>query len=44
MPVMRCKKNGKSGWKWGRQGHCYVSKNAKELAARQGRAIHAQKK
>ena len=40
MPVQRCTKNNKSGYKWGKSGKCYTS-NGKKKAARQGRAIKA---
>lgn len=39
MPVMRCQKNGKPGFKWGKSGKCYIGKGAKARAARQGRAV-----
>jgi hypothetical protein len=41
MPVMRCKAKGKSGYKYGRSGKCYVGKGSRAKAARQGRAIEA---
>lgn len=41
MPVQRCTKNGKSGWKWGSNGKCYVGNGAKAKAAKQGAAIKA---
>ena len=41
MPVKRCTKNGKKGWKWGDKGKCYTGKDAKAKAAKQGRAIKA---
>lgn len=43
MPLKRCQKKGKKGWKWGDSGFCYTGKDAKEKAAKQGRAIKAQK-
>ena len=43
MPVRTCKRDGKSGYKWGREGFCYVGANSKELASRQGKAIEASK-
>ena len=47
MPVMRCTKNDKPGWKWGRGGYCYTyvagnersSGRAKRKAHLQGAAI-----
>lgn len=49
MPLMRCQKNNKPGWKWGRSGTCYVytpgnttsEKRAKDKALEQMRAIFA---
>ena len=43
MPVMRCTKEGKSGWKWGKSGHCYIGLGAKAKAAKQGRAIKSKR-
>jgi len=39
MPLMKCTKDGKSGWKFGQSGRCYTGPNAKEQAKKQGRAI-----
>ena len=36
---MRCSKKGKSGYKFGKKGFCYVGKNALKKAKKQGRAI-----
>lgn len=44
MPVMRCQKNGKRGYKWGKEGTCYIGSVAKAKAERQGRAIEASKR
>lgn len=41
MPVQRCQKNGKKGWKWGKSGKCYTGANAKAKAEEQGRAVKA---
>lgn len=41
MPVKRCQKNGKKGWKWGDSGTCYVGSDAKSKAEKQGRAAYA---
>jgi hypothetical protein len=41
MPVQRCQKNGRRGYKFGSQGACYVGRGAKAKAERQGRAIRA---
>ena len=38
MPVKKCQKDGEKGYKWGNQ-HCYTGKDAKQKAAKQGRAI-----
>lgn len=40
---MKCRKKGKSGYKFGKKGFCYTSKNAKEKAKKQGRAISLSK-
>ena len=47
MPLKRCQKNNKKGWKWGDSGTCYVNGNDSQnryLAAKQGRAIETSKK
>jgi len=41
MPIQKCTKDGKSGFKYGDEGTCYVGANAKKRASRQGRAIKA---
>lgn len=49
MPVQPCREDGKPGFKWGDSGKCYKytagneqsRTRARELAARQGRAIEA---
>lgn len=41
MPLQRCTKNGKRGWKWGGSGKCYTGKGAKARAKKQMRAIKA---
>jgi|3_EtaG_2_1085321.scaffolds.fasta_scaffold02480_4 hypothetical protein len=39
MPLQRCElKGGKKGWKWGKSGTCY---STKEGARKQMRAIYA---
>jgi hypothetical protein len=39
MPLMKCKSEGKSGWKYGNSGHCYPGgKEAKKKAIKQGLA------
>jgi len=50
MPVQKCYRNGKPGFKWGEHGKCYTytpgseheKELAKALALKQGRAIKAQ--
>jgi len=44
MPIQKCQKNGKSGSKFGSKGTCYTGKGARGKAAKQGRAIQANKK
>lgn len=44
MPLMKCSKNGKSGWKWGDSGTCYVGPNGRKKALQQGAAIEISKK
>ena len=39
MPLHRCQTKGKAGWRWGRQGKCYVGAGGKQRAIRQGVAI-----
>lgn len=39
MPLKKCSEGGKSGWKWGDQGHCYTGKDGKKQAIKQGIAI-----
>lgn len=41
IPVKRCQKDGKKGWKWGDEGKCYTGSDAKEKALAQGQAIKA---
>lgn len=49
MPVKRCMKNGRPGFKWGDQGKCYTynpandasRERAKSKASKQGRAARA---
>lgn len=44
MPLKECESDGKKGWKWGDQGHCYVGKDGKKQAIRQGVAIEGPEK
>jgi hypothetical protein len=39
MPLMQCTKNGKTGWKWGEGGNCFIGTNAKQKAINQALAI-----
>ena len=39
MPIQKCRRKNKSGWRYGDSGKCYTSKDAKEKASKQGRAI-----
>lgn len=38
MPLMKCKKGGVSGWKYGPSGRCYPGPGGKKLAIKQGLA------
>jgi len=39
MPIQKCQRNGKKGWKYGKSGFCYTGRDALEKAKKQGRAI-----
>lgn len=41
MPIKKCSKNGKSGYKWGNSGKCYTGKQGKKRATKQMKAIFA---
>lgn len=41
MPIKKCTKNGKCGYKWGDSGKCYTGKQGKSKAKKQMRAIYA---
>ncbi len=44
MPIMRCSKNGKPGWKWGKNGKCYTySKGSKKGSRSARQKAHLQK-
>lgn len=51
MPVQSCQNDGKPGFRWGKQGKCYIytpgnkesMDRARNRAAEQGRAIEASK-
>lgn len=39
MPVQKCTKDGKSGFKYGSTGKCYMGKEAKKKAIKQGLVV-----
>jgi hypothetical protein len=39
MPLQKCSANGKSGWRWGREGKCYTGTGARKRAMKQALAI-----
>lgn len=39
MPLKKCQIEGKSGWKWGDEGKCYLGPEGKKRAIAQGIAI-----
>lgn len=43
MPVKKCKKDGKSGYKWGDSGACFTGSGGRERARKQGIAIESSK-
>lgn len=43
MPIMKCQKNGKTGFKYGETGACYTGPGAREKARKQGQAIEISK-
>ena len=43
MSKQRCMKNGKRGWKWGKDGTCHVGPGALALALQDGRRKAAKK-
>lgn len=44
MPLKRCSSDGKSGWRWGDEGKCFVGPDGKKKAIRQGIAIEGPEK
>lgn len=44
MPLQRCSKNGRPGWKYGTNGTCYTGPGAKQKAEKQGIAINLSEK
>jgi len=43
MPIQKCQKNKKKGFKWGKEGKCYIGRGSLEKAKKQGRAISLSK-
>lgn len=43
MPIKKCTKDGKSGFKYGDSGTCYTGPGARKKAAKQGQAIEISK-
>ena len=43
MPLKKCFRRLKPGWKWSDRGFCFTGLNAKAKAMRQGMAIEAKK-
>lgn len=41
MPIKRCQKDGKSGWKFGDSGTCYTGPSGKAKAQKQAKAMFA---
>ena len=41
MPIQKCTKNGKSGYKWGKSGKCYTGPGGRAKALKQMGAIKA---
>lgn len=41
MPIQRCQVDGKSGYRWGKSGKCYIGKGGRRRAIQQARAIRA---
>lgn len=41
MPVKRCQKDGKKGWKWGDNGTCYTGDGGKAKAEAQAAAAYS---
>ena len=39
MPLKKCTQDGKSGWKFGDSGKCFLGKDAREKGRKQGVAI-----
>jgi len=43
MPIKKCYVNGKSGYKWGDSGTCYIGSGGRAKALAQGQAIEISK-
>lgn len=41
MPIKKCQKDGKSGWKFGNSGTCYIGPSGKAKAQKQAKAMFA---
>lgn len=39
MPITKCSKKGKVGFRFGKSGRCYTGTGAKKKAIKQGKAI-----
>lgn len=39
MPLQKCSRDGKSGWRWGKEGKCYIGPGSKKEALKQGMSI-----
>ena len=44
MPLQKCTEGGKSGWRWGKSGKCYIGPEGKKKAIRQGISIEGPEK
>lgn len=44
MPLEKCQKGGRQGYRWGRSGICYTGQDAEARAQEQGKAIEANKR
>lgn len=39
MPLQRCQRENKTGWRYGKSGKCYLGPDAKKKAIKQGLVI-----
>jgi len=44
MPIKKCQREKRKGFKYGNSGKCYIGKDAKKKAVKQGIAIRLSKK